>query len=64
MAQYKKCPYCGANLDPGEKCDCEKETDFSEQRKSSQRIGQPGTELNKNKRIRRKTVHKPQSFAL
>lgn len=19
---YRKCPYCGANLDPGEKCDC------------------------------------------
>ena len=20
---YKKCPFCGANLDPGEKCDCD-----------------------------------------
>lgn len=20
---YKKCPDCGANLDPGERCDCE-----------------------------------------
>lgn len=20
---YKTCPYCGANLDPGEHCDCE-----------------------------------------
>lgn len=19
---YKRCPYCGANLDPGERCDC------------------------------------------
>ena len=19
---YKECPHCGANLDPGEKCDC------------------------------------------
>lgn len=19
---YRKCPYCGANLDPAEKCDC------------------------------------------
>lgn len=27
MALYKKCPYCGANLDPGEKCDCGSETD-------------------------------------
>lgn len=20
--QYRTCPYCGANLDPGERCDC------------------------------------------
>ena len=26
MALYKKCPICGANLDPGEKCDCQSET--------------------------------------
>lgn len=23
MAYYTPCPLCGANLDPGEKCDCE-----------------------------------------
>lgn len=23
---YKTCPYCGAHLDPGEPCDCRKET--------------------------------------
>lgn len=22
---YWTCPYCGANLDPGESCDCKKE---------------------------------------
>ena len=22
MSYYKTCPYCGAHLDPGEKCDC------------------------------------------
>lgn len=21
---YRVCPYCGAHLDPGEKCDCRK----------------------------------------
>lgn len=26
MAYYNVCPSCGSNLDPGEKCDCEKET--------------------------------------
>lgn len=24
MSFYKACPFCGANLDPGEKCDCQK----------------------------------------
>ena len=22
MSYYKTCPICGANLDPGERCDC------------------------------------------
>ncbi len=22
MSYYRVCPYCGANLDPGERCDC------------------------------------------
>ena len=25
MSLYYQCPECGANLDPGEKCDCEEE---------------------------------------
>ena len=29
MAYYKKCPNCGANLDPGEKCDCESKAEFN-----------------------------------
>ena len=32
MPYYWTCPYCGANLDPGEKCDCkdnEKEDDMA-----------------------------------
>ena len=23
MSFYKTCPHCGANLDPGERCDCQ-----------------------------------------
>lgn len=23
MSFYNTCPHCGANLDPGERCDCE-----------------------------------------
>ena len=29
MPYYWTCPYCGANLDPGEKCDCNKEEKIS-----------------------------------
>ncbi len=25
MAKYEVCPYCGAHLDHGERCDCKKE---------------------------------------
>ena len=25
MKYYRSCPYCGANLDPGERCDCRDE---------------------------------------
>ena len=25
MGSYWTCPYCGANLDPGERCDCTEE---------------------------------------
>ena len=28
--QYYTCERCGANLDPGEKCDCEKENQEEE----------------------------------
>jgi hypothetical protein len=24
MAYYNVCPHCGCNLDPGEKCDCDR----------------------------------------
>jgi len=26
---YKTCPYCGANLDPGEECDCRRDEETS-----------------------------------
>ncbi|MEH2957795.1 hypothetical protein [Candidatus Merdisoma sp. JLR.KK006] len=30
MAFYRTCPKCGAALDPGEHCDCEKEAEKQE----------------------------------
>ena len=30
---YKKCEYCGANLDIGEKCDCQQEEERTERPK-------------------------------
>lgn len=29
MAQYITCPDCGAKLDPGEHCDCQKKEESS-----------------------------------
>lgn len=34
---HKACPYCGANLDPGEKCDCQDEAAMSQQGNSTDR---------------------------
>ena len=28
MAAFEKCPQCGANLDPSEKCNCQKEKEW------------------------------------
>lgn len=33
---YWTCPYCGANLDPGESCDCKKEKETVDDYKSVQ----------------------------
>lgn len=35
MAFYKTCPDCGANLDPGELCDCQKEKDLEKKKMQS-----------------------------
>ena len=34
--QYNICPYCGANLDPGERCDCQGDEEDEESRKSNE----------------------------
>lgn len=36
MAYYNTCPLCGANLDPGEPCDCESESEKAKERKKEQ----------------------------
>lgn len=38
MAFYKTCPFCGANLDPGEKCDC-RDTEKEEEEKEDECTG-------------------------
>lgn len=37
MAMYRECPLCGANLDPGERCDCEELRLLERERKSKMR---------------------------
>ncbi len=36
MAYFYSCPRCGCNLDPGEKCDCEREKHYHEQKRKKQ----------------------------
>ena len=33
MAYFYSCPKCGCNLDPGEKCDCEREAHYYERKR-------------------------------
>ena len=35
MAYYRTCPLCGGNLDPGEKCDCQKEKNQPEEKEEA-----------------------------
>lgn len=35
---YRKCPYCGANLDPGEICDCREKAAPGEQDREAAQV--------------------------
>lgn len=37
---YRICPYCGASLDPGERCDCQDEVATSQQETGAHGTGQ------------------------
>ena len=41
MAYYKQCPNCGANLDPGETCECQaaKAEEINEERQAYKQFG-------------------------
>lgn len=43
---YETCPYCGANLDAGEKCDCREEEDTALQSKEIH-----GTDRNRSEAV-------------
>lgn len=40
---YWTCPYCGSNLDIGEKCDCQKDNDEDHRSVNENFIDQSGT---------------------
>ena len=55
LGMFRTCPYCGSNLDPGEKCDCqEKEnaasrganTEDSEQNRHDAILASEGEKIN------------------
>lgn len=41
---YNPCPNCGANLDPGEVCDCEKKKGNSEKADIEKMVNKPRKE--------------------
>lgn len=46
MSFYKKCPHCGANLDPGEPCDCQQEKEREERRREKLFFIENGGQMN------------------
>ena len=44
---YWTCPYCGANLDPGESCDCRKEHNPADDYKLVQKGGEENVQGDK-----------------
>lgn len=43
MAYFRQCPYCGANLDPGERCDCrEDKPDGGKEERNAEAHGKGG----------------------
>lgn len=48
MSYYRACPNCGANLDPGEVCDCQNKETAPEAATSEAAKG-PRTTTNQNK---------------
>ena len=44
---YRECPYCGAHLDPGERCDCQDEEQTI--RPGPERTGGGEDQTNQNK---------------
>lgn len=35
--KYKVCPYCGSNLDPSERCDCQQERRNEQEEQNAER---------------------------
>ena len=40
---YRVCPYCGSNLDPGERCDCKERTALEPSKGAADLADQPAT---------------------
>lgn len=40
MAYFRRCPYCGCNLDPGERCDCREDRDKEEEKRNGQKTAE------------------------
>ena len=63
---YKTCPLCGSNLDPGESCDCQKEAPriIEMSRTEKEKIGAPALEQDAKKPPRNMDVEKRKAINL
>ena len=50
MSYYNKCPVCGANLDPGEACNCEEQRSFEKTSKDKPKAWRCDCENDGNKK--------------
>lgn len=51
MSRFRECEFCGASLDPGEKCDCKYNEEASKPKASPKRAEEKAKRIQQDKAI-------------